>query len=103
VVGPGAIIAQSLRGVAPEEDRTGVADPVQPFLRLGDRELEVLGSNAVGDVAGLFQIPRPDERPALAERCGDDFAPGHSGEQGVDALRDSIDESGGGRNEDRLR
>ena len=51
MVGTGAVIAQRLGGVVAEEDRAGVADAAEERLRIGDRQLEVLGRDAVGDLA----------------------------------------------------
>src|SRR5712672_2716816 len=56
VIRAGAVVAERLGGVAPEEDRAGVADLLQPLLRFGDRELQVLRSDPVGDIAGLVEV-----------------------------------------------
>src|SRR2546430_11629750 len=49
----GAVVSQRLGGVTPQKNRAGVADLLQPLFRFGDRELQVLRSNPVGDVTSL--------------------------------------------------
>jgi len=44
MIGPGAIVAQRLGGVAAEENRTGVADLLGERERLLDGEFEMFGA-----------------------------------------------------------
>src|SRR5258708_7195959 len=64
VIRAGAVVAERLGGITPEENRAGVADPLQPLLRFGDRELQMFRSDAVGDVPGPFVAFHLDPRAA---------------------------------------
>ena len=68
MVRAGAVVAQALAGEGAEEDRAGVAQQRLPALRVARADLEVLGRDAVADLAGLFHAARQDQRAAAFER-----------------------------------
>ena len=80
-----------------------MAQPRKEPLGVGDRELEVLGRDAVGDVARLGEVAHEDQRAARGKRRFDDRAPRHRGKQPAHRLRHRVDEPGLRRDEDRLR
>src|SRR5262245_23530481 len=67
VVRPRQVVADDLGGVRAQEDRAGVADGREPPERVGDRQLQVLGREAVGDLHRLRQVPGHDHRPVVAD------------------------------------
>lgn len=83
VVGAGAIVAEAFAGVAPHENRAGVADFFCPFLRVFYRQFQVFGGNVVGDFAGFVQVFGEYHRAPVAERGFDDVAAGHGFDEAV--------------------
>ncbi len=103
MVGTGAVVAERLRRIAAEEDRARVPDLRQQRLRILDRQLQVLGCDAVHELAGLIEVARLDQRPAPGERGLDHVAPRHRREEALDAGCDALDERRIRRDQDRLR
>jgi hypothetical protein len=55
-----------------------------PTVRVAAGHFQVLGRDAVADLAGLFHAARKDQRPASGETLGDDLGTRHGGQQAVD-------------------
>src|SRR5215469_3294178 len=62
VVGPGNVIANCLRRVPAEKDRTGMTDPLGQRLGIVQCELEMLGSDPVDQQRRLFPIVDNNDR-----------------------------------------
>ena len=103
MIGAGAVVPKRLGRVTPQKNGAGVPDLLQPLLRFGDRELQVLRSNAVGDVACLVEVFHFDQRAAPCERLLDDFRTRQTRKQSADAFLHSVEECFVGRNQDCLR
>ncbi len=84
MVRPGAVVAQALARERAEEDRAGVAQQRLPALRFARADLEVLGRDAVADLASLFHAARVDQRAAPFERRTDHRRTRHPGQQPLD-------------------
>jgi len=81
MAGPGAVIAQGLRGVAPEENRTGMVNGFRQSLRLHHGELQMLRGNGVGDIRRLGQVPDTNQGTTTRQRGTDNLGALHLREQ----------------------
>jgi len=56
VIGPRDVIADRLRRVPAKEDGARVAHALQPRLRIGDGDFQMLGGDAVGQQRRVFEL-----------------------------------------------
>jgi len=91
VIGAGAVIAQHLRCVAAHEDRARMANQWQQRLRVLDRELEVLGRDAIDQLDGFGEVAHLDEGAMRGERRGDDVTARHLAEQAPHLFLDLVE------------
>ena len=86
VVRSRAVVAQGFAGVGPQKDRAGVFEQRLPAVRVAAGDFQVLGGDAVADVAGLFHAAGQNQRASVVERLGYDGGAGHVGQEAVDAF-----------------
>jgi hypothetical protein len=86
-----------------DEDRAGVADVGDPVLGVVQRQLEVLGRDAVGERAGLLQAVDVDQRAAVGERPWRSCRGAAWWAAGGRSLVHRVDEAGVGAQQDGLR
>ena len=103
MVGAGAVVAQALAGVGPQEDGACMAQQRLPLVGIVAGDFQVLWRDAVADGAGLLHVAREDEGTPVAQALGDDGAPRHLGQQAVDLALDGGDVVGIGAQQDALR
>ena len=103
MVGTGDIVADRLGGMAAEENRARVANPLGQRISFVERQFEMLGSNPVDQRRSLFPIRYENDsavRPP-ARLC--DFHPWQSCQMALDRGLDRGREASIVGDEDRLR
>ena len=88
MVGAADIVADDLGRMAANENRAGIADLGDHRFRVGKRQLEMLGGNAVGERYGLCKIGHEDDGAEIAPACPGDPAPLQRREPGIDGRGD---------------
>ena len=103
MVGAGAIITQALAGESTQENRARVFEQRFPLVGIGAGHLQVLGRDAVADVASLLHAAGVDQRTTAVERGQDDALAWHLGQEFVDGCLHRIDVSRIGAQQYALR
>ncbi|OWK26566.1 hypothetical protein AJ87_05735 [Rhizobium yanglingense] len=67
------IIADHFRRMGADEDRAGIADSVEQRIRIGNRELQMLGGDAVGKRYRILQVLHQDDRTEIPPAAGGGF------------------------------
>ena len=94
VVGPGDIIADRFGRVPAEEHAAGVADLREQRLGIVDRQLDVLGGEAIGERRGFGQVRDHDDHAVRRPSSSRATVRGSAASQHlhVDAVRDRVGE-----------
>jgi len=103
MIWPGTIISERLRGIGADEDRAGIADSVDPAIRIGKGKLKVLRGNAIGNVARLIQIIHQNQCATVLQRATDNLSARHGRQELLDRAHHSIDVSPIWTEQDGLR
>ena len=103
MVGPGDIIANGLWGMAAEEDRAGVVDPLGQRIGLLERELEVLRSDPVDQRHRLLPVGDKEDRAMRLPTRSRDLSARQTRQMALDRRLDLPRKGGIVGDEDRLR
>ena len=92
MVRSGTIITQRLRRIRPNEHGASIVDFVDPDIRFGERQLQMLRRDTVSDGAGFIKIAHRDQGAAPGERGGNDVAARHARQQTLDGSHHLLNE-----------
>ena len=84
MVGAGTVVAQTLAGESAQKDGTRVFEQRLPLVRVVAGHFQMLGRDAVADVASLLHAACVYQSAAAIKGRGDDVFARHFGQQFVD-------------------
>ena len=96
-----AVVTERLRGMGAEEDGPGMADTIDPVLRVRHRQLEVFGGEAVDELERLFETTHFDQRAMGGQRASDDPGTFERGKHRLDRRLHPIQKRGIRGDQDR--
>jgi hypothetical protein len=103
MVGAADIIADHLRRVASDEDRTRIANVGHQGIRIIDRKFQMLGSDAVGERNGVGELFDQNDRAEIRPACRRGLGTRQALQLPLDGRFNGLAEFGIVGDQDRLR
>ena len=86
MVGSCAVITQRFAGECTQENSACMLEQGLPFMGVATGHFQVLGGNAIADLAGFLHAARLNESTSIVHGFGDDGCTGHGRQQTVDGF-----------------